>query len=323
METAIGGCGRRAAPIPATVHPPPVLAPPVAARQDGVFSRRQAREAGLSRWLITRRLADRTWTELLTDVYALAALPVTPRMRARAAALATHGVVSHASAAALHGLGIAAPERPHVITPRRIHPNVRGVVEHRLALDDADCMRLDGIPVTTRRRTIVDLLASSSHADAATLLFRSIQQSWITPDHLAAAVAERRGMTGTPQLRELLKLTATGAHSVAEHKLHEILQSTAGMPWRANVRVRLASGRSAVVDVLIEEVGLVIEVDGFRFHGADRFQDDRSRQNALVEAGYSVLRFTWADLVERPADVRRSVESQVARLRAAGSRSSA
>jgi hypothetical protein len=37
--------------------------------------------------------------------------------------------------------------------------------------------------------------------------------------------------------------------------------------------------------------------------GADRFRADRRRQNALVLAGWTVLRFTWDDLVHRPAHV--------------------
>jgi very-short-patch-repair endonuclease len=35
----------------------------------------------------------------------------------------------------------------------------------------------------------------------------------------------------------------------------------------------------------------------------DRFRRDRSRQNALVTAGWTILRFTWADLTERPGYV--------------------
>ncbi len=36
---------------------------------------------------------------------------------------------------------------------------------------------------------------------------------------------------------------------------------------------------------------------------ADRFVADRRRQNALVNARWTVLRFTWHDLDARPDDV--------------------
>jgi very-short-patch-repair endonuclease len=63
---------------------------------------------------------------------------------------------------------------------------------------------------------------------------------------------------------------------------------------------------------------LVIEIDGFAYHGdRDRFQRDRTRQNRLVAAGWTVLRFTWADLRHRPgqfvAAVRAALKIAVSR----------
>jgi very-short-patch-repair endonuclease len=37
--------------------------------------------------------------------------------------------------------------------------------------------------------------------------------------------------------------------------------------------------------------------------GDDRFQRDRTKQNALIAAGWRVLRFTWIDISDRPAYV--------------------
>ena len=55
---------------------------------------------------------------------------------------------------------------------------------------------------------------------------------------------------------------------------------------------------------------LVIEVDGWAFHtDPARFQRDRTRQNRLVAAGWTVLRFTWADLHHRPDKVIREVRA--------------
>jgi very-short-patch-repair endonuclease len=287
-----------------------MIVPPVASAQDGVFTRRQATEAGMTRWIVTARLREQVWQTVLADVYALGAVPVTPRMRARAAALATGGVVSHESAAFLHALGLPPPTLPHVTTRRDVRIAVAGTVEHRLRLDPRERTVLAGIPVTTRRRTLVDLLATSPRGDATTLLFRAVQQSWITPAQLADDIGARRHMTGTPQLRELAAMLGTGAHSVAERALHDVLATIEGLRWRANVPLTLRTGERVVVDVLIDEARLVIEVDGRRFHGADRFQSDRSRQNALVGSGYSVLRFTWWDVVERPGYVRRTVDEQ-------------
>ena len=75
----------------------------------------------------------------------------------------------------------------------------------------------------------------------------------------------------------------------------------------------------ASADVYFPELRLVIEVDGRHAHGEGRFQSDRTRQNQLIEAGCTVLRYTWTDLVERPDAVARQVRAMVARLRSAPS----
>ena len=60
----------------------------------------------------------------------------------------------------------------------------------------------------------------------------------------------------------------------------------------------------AVADILFALHRLIIEVDGFETHSsAEAFVNDRRRQNALVNAGYRVLRVTWQDLKFRPGQL--------------------
>jgi len=54
----------------------------------------------------------------------------------------------------------------------------------------------------------------------------------------------------------------------------------------------------AFADVAFPEQRIAIEVDGRRHH-ADRFEEDRLRQNEIVLRGWRVLRFTWKMLTER------------------------
>ena len=56
-------------------------------------------------------------------------------------------------------------------------------------------------------------------------------------------------------------------------------------------------GMRAFVDFCYPEIGLAIEVDGFKSHGNRvSWNDDLHRQNDLVISGLRVLRFTWSDL---------------------------
>jgi len=85
-----------------------------------------------------------------------------------------------------------------------------------------------------------------------------------------------------------------------------------------NVPVHASSGTLiGIGDCVNVDLRIVLEVDGMAWHSsADRFQRDRSRQNALVNAGWLVLRFTWADLTERPDTVLAEVRLATARREA-------
>jgi very-short-patch-repair endonuclease len=58
------------------------------------------------------------------------------------------------------------------------------------------------------------------------------------------------------------------------------------------------------VDVVWPEHRLVIEVDGYTFHGHRvAFERDRRKDQALMTAGYRVVRVTWRQLVDEPLAV--------------------
>jgi very-short-patch-repair endonuclease len=70
-----------------------------------------------------------------------------------------------------------------------------------------------------------------------------------------------------------------------------------------NVRV----GRF-VVDFLWPQVRLIVEVDGYEFHGArTSFEADRERDAELMRRGYRVLRFTYRQVTQQPSRVAAAV----------------
>jgi very-short-patch-repair endonuclease len=57
----------------------------------------------------------------------------------------------------------------------------------------------------------------------------------------------------------------------------------------------------ARVDFAWPDRRLIVEVDGYEWHSSrEAFQRDRERQNRLVQAGWTVLRFTVEDIRQRP-----------------------
>jgi very-short-patch-repair endonuclease len=85
--------------------------------------------------------------------------------------------------------------------------------------------------------------------------------------------------------------------SEAERRLLALVRA-GGLP-EPEVNVRLCGYE---VDFLWREHRLVVEVDGFAFHGTRAaFERDRRKDGALADAGFAVRRVTWRQLVDEPA----------------------
>lgn len=96
------------------------------------------------------------------------------------------GVISHHSAARLHGLGELVNRRVEMTVPRRRTMRDPGVWLRRADLTETDVAVLDGLPITTPMRTICDLL--DQHNDAshvATIIREAVEAGQVRLDELA------------------------------------------------------------------------------------------------------------------------------------------
>lgn len=281
----------------------------------GLFTWRQAREAGYSTWQIRTRLRDGRWRRVLGSVLGQAGVSNTPSTRDRAAYLAggPGAVLSGPSAARLHGMEVRAAFSC-VTLPRRRHLEIEGVRALREPVVDDDLILLADMPVTSKARTVFDCLRVLPQPEAAEMLDRALQKKWITVVGLAGRVSRHGQRYGAPRLRALLADAACGAHSEAERLLHSGLRDAGITGWVANQEVHDATGLIGVVDLAFPAARIAIEVDGRAWHSAaDRFQRDRTRQNRLVNAGWTVLRFTWQDLTADLPGVIATIRAALAR----------
>ena len=105
------------------------------------------------------------------------------------------------------------------------------------------------------------------------------------------------------------------AASQGERVAQAVLTTGGVTGWVSNHPLRIGGDVVAYLDIAFPDVLLAIEIDGWAWHtDPERFQRDRKRQNALVAAGWTVLRFTWADLIERPEQVLATVVRTLHRL---------
>jgi very-short-patch-repair endonuclease len=293
----------------------------IAAAQAGLFTRQQAQRCGFSNYQIRRRVRTGEWRHVLGPVLARAGQAVTPLMRDHAATLARpDAVLCGPSAARRYGIEVPDTRTWLLVAPgnrlRLAGADVR-VRVRRERLPERDLTIVDGVLVTTRERAVFDCLRILPEADATGLLDRALQRRWIDLVSLASRVHGFAGRPGINNLVRLLRDATPGARSTAERQLHGHLRRARMTGWHANEPILDADGDLiGTGDVVFRDVRLVIEVDGRAWHSSDdRFQYDRDRQNRLVATGWTVLRFTWADLTGRPAyvvDTIRAVRAELA-----------
>ena len=205
-------------------------------------------------------------------------------------------VLSHLSAAALFDVSRWRNELPHVVVPRRHRPVDGIVIHHCLALDERDVTTCRGLPVTTVARMLIDL------ADVLT----PHQLAWVLNE---AAFRRRFSLDATRRAME----RANGRHNVRvlQRALDLYEQGSAGTKSRfEDAFLALGLPEPLVnVECLGYEVDfhwpdrlLAVEIDGNHTRPKDR-RGDAARDRTLRAAGYTVVRFTGAQVEQRPEAV--------------------
>ncbi|EID80158.1 hypothetical protein W59_09692 [Rhodococcus opacus RKJ300 = JCM 13270] len=100
------------------------------------------------------------------------------------------GVLSHRTAAALHGVGDLDADVVELTATRRIRLALPGVIVHRGALSREDWQLVDGLPVTTPVRTIADLAAAGTDAGhLASVVRDALTRGLVTVAEVVAVLA--------------------------------------------------------------------------------------------------------------------------------------
>jgi hypothetical protein len=285
------------------------LIPLLAARQHGVVSRAQLLGAGLSSSAIARRVRAGALHRVHAGVYSVGHTALGERGRWMAAVLAggPTAALSHHSAAALWELRPVDPVAVHVMVPRTGARSRPGLWIHRpRTLRPDEVTARHGIPVTTAVRTILDLAPTLSERDLQRTLEEAIVLRLASATSLDALARSHRGHHGAPKLQRALT-THTPGTTLTRSELEErflALCAAHGLP-RPAVNARVAG---LDVDFLFAERRVVVETDGWRYHGhRAAFERDRRRDAALTRAGYRTLRFTHDQVAREPRVVAATV----------------
>jgi very-short-patch-repair endonuclease len=276
----------------------------LANRQRGLVSRTQLLDVGLTRNAIDARLRSGRLHPIYRGVYLVGHAVPLPGARELGAILACGrgAVISHRTAAALWRLLPNRDREVHVTVPGRDCRRSDGIRIHRVAaLDRRDVRKLSGIPITSPARTILDIAGSVSTRELEQAVAEAEARRLVRRSELRSLVARVGPRRGVAPLRSLLGTGARPAltRSEAEERLLTLIKAAELPLPETNV---LVAGHE--VDFLWREAKLVVEVDGFQFHGSrTAFERDRERDAAIAGLGYRVVRVTWRRIVDRPGAV--------------------
>ncbi len=288
----------------------------LACRQHGVFSLAQLVDLGLSPSAVHKRTTSGRLHRIHRGVYSpvpLALLSRNGRFLAAVLGCGPGAILSHRSAADLHGLRADHRAAIDVTAPGHGRRNHAGVIVHcSRTLTAADITTVAGIPCPTVARTLLNLAT----ALPARPWERAYDQAAILEVLDARAVEDQLHRnprrSGAPRLRAALQEHRAGSTvtwSTLEERLLAVCR-VAGLP-RPEVNAWIVPGddEPAIrVDFLWRDRMVVVETDSHRFHRTRRaFETDRRRDQRLTLAGWKVIRVTWRQLRDEPETVARVI----------------
>ena len=279
----------------------------LARRQYGLVSIRQARSAGLSTDAI-RNLHERgTWQQVRRGVSVMRGAPRSWEQTVLAAILAsgTNAWASHSTVLRLWNFDRARVSDIEITTLRERRLRIDGVRAHRSrTLEERDLDNNKGVPALTIARTVADLSGRLAVDDLGRIVDEGLRRGLTSLRALDRVVRRLHHIApgrSPSKLVRVLALRVPGyepGDSNLESRVYEALVA-AGLPTpRRQHRVTVGT-HTYYVDIAYPEQLVAIEVDGFEFHrGRTSFDQDRRRQNDLVRAGWTVLRFTSTSTID-------------------------
>lgn len=277
----------------------------VAASQRSLVTTNQLRACGFTSSAIGREVAAGRLRPMQPRVYLVGGVEPDWGCRLQAGVLSCGGVASHRSAAFVWDLvPDDVPLELLVATGRSARLRGDVLVHHTSALPRA--VTRAGIPVTTPMRTLLDCAAVLNRQEVADAVEVGLLAGLFSVRALSGELERvgRSGRNGSGVLRSILAERLLGekpAESVLEARALAVF-GRAGLPVPVfQFEVRVDGRLVARIDMAFPQFKIAIEIDGWssRSTSSDLRRSTR-RRNALTALGWTVLHFTWLDIVKHP-----------------------
>lgn len=245
--------------------------------------------------VIRRAIRERRLVRVLPGIYARAATARDTLVRMAAIQLRDPDAVFVGLSAA--GLLWDPRLLPSQITVTgRLRRGLKGIRFARRAIDPEWILTRNGLRCTVPALTAIDLIPGHGGEYVDRYLRSAGSRGPAALDLMWRALAAHPHRRGNAKRRRILIESRDQPWSAAERKAHIDLRAASIGGWSANYQVT-AEGNRYFIDIAFPHLKLAIEIDGVEYHtGRAAVERDLARQNDLVCAGWTVLRFTWAML---------------------------
>jgi len=225
-------------------------------------------------------------------------------------------LASHHAALAWHGLPLHDVDLAtvDVVAPVRTSKKRPGL---RVHVADPTQLKLANDPesrAVTPSDACVLTAAASGFEAGVVAMDAALQRRLVTSEGLRASLALRGARYGVGVARAAIDAADPKAESPGE-SLTRLVLVTAGLEVRSQVTIEDRHGFIGRVDLLVGG-RVVVEFDGaVKYDGLDGRRElmrEKRREERLRDAGYRVVRVTWAELASPERLVRRVVEQLAA-----------
>jgi hypothetical protein len=229
-------------------------------------------------------------------------------------------VISHCSAVLLHGLPLLhqPPARPDLTVPPDGTGDTTRARLHRATLLPGEVELIDGVPVTTVARTLIDLARRVSVGAAVVTIDAALNRSLVTYEELLEVIDRCRGWPNIRRAARAVQLSDPAAESPLESVSRLVIVLRLSLPRPRTQAIILDENGSFVgrCDFYWDHVGVFGEADGrSKYDGRDVLTGEKLRQEDLENLGLVGVRWGWRDLRYDQPRLRRRIENAFERGR--------
>jgi very-short-patch-repair endonuclease len=273
----------------------------VADLQRGHATRKQLVAAGIGSDRIDRLIARGMLRRIHRGVYAVGHAAPTDLGPETAALLACgeHAVLSHHTAAALWAMVPEGDGLLHVTIRGRNGARPHGIRVHRTKrLTRGEVRIVEDLPVTSPARTLIDVAPDLDKRSLERAVEEALIQKLVTEGELRTAANSFNSRSGAARTLAVLDSWREPGitRSEAERRFRALMRAAELPEPLTNVRVH-----GYLVDCYWPSLGVVVEIQGYKFHsGRAAFERDTRKGAKLTAAGLTVCYVTWRQMEQEP-----------------------